>query len=76
MGPLTPPASGPIYVETNDFIYTVERVDPYRPVLDPFWQEVRATGAQTVTSNCGRPGRNSDGQPTKPWERMPACVRC
>ncbi len=55
MGPLTLPASGSVYVEANAFIYTVERVDPYRLLLDPFWREVRARGAQTVTSELTLP---------------------
>lgn len=50
MGTLTPPASGSIYLDANIFIYTVERVDPYRSLLDPFWQEVSARGATTLTS--------------------------
>jgi predicted nucleic acid-binding protein len=50
LGPLALPASGSIYLDANIFIYTVERVDHYRSLLDPFWQEISARGATTLTS--------------------------
>jgi len=33
MGTLNLPASGSVYVNTNVIIYTVEKIDPYRTVL-------------------------------------------
>ena len=42
MGPLTLPANGPVYLDTNGFIYSVERVEPYRTLLEPMWQQARA----------------------------------
>jgi PIN domain len=50
VGPLTVPSMGAAYLDANAFIYTVERMDPYRAVLDPFWSEVRTAGAVVVTS--------------------------
>lgn len=50
MGPLTVPSGGSAYLDANAFIYTVERIDPYRTVLDPFWQSVRASAAVVLTS--------------------------
>ena len=50
MGPLAPPISGSVYLNVNISIYTVERIDPYRSLLDPFWQVVSARGATTLTS--------------------------
>lgn len=34
MGSLTLPATGSVYLDANCFIYSVERVDPYRDMLD------------------------------------------
>lgn len=50
MGPLTLPSGGPAYLDANAFVYTVERIDPYRTVLDSLWRDVRASGATVVTS--------------------------
>ncbi len=50
MGPLTLPSGGPAYLDANAFVYTVERIDPYRAVLDSFWSDVQASGATVVTS--------------------------
>ena len=30
MGPLMLPAGGPVYIDANAIIYSVERVEPYR----------------------------------------------
>jgi hypothetical protein len=40
MGGLVLPASGMVYLDTNCFIYSVERIDPYRALLDALWQAV------------------------------------
>ena len=50
MGSLTLPANGPVYLDANGFIYSVERVEPYRTLLDPMWQQARA-GAFGIASS-------------------------
>ena len=35
MGTLTLPNSGPIYLDACGFIYGVERIEPYRGLMDP-----------------------------------------
>jgi predicted nucleic acid-binding protein len=42
MGSLTALLRGPVYVGANILIYTVERVEPYAMMLDPFWQALAA----------------------------------
>ena len=39
MGPLTLPTGGPVYIDANAIIYSVERIEPYRELLAPMWQE-------------------------------------
>ena len=50
MGALELPASGNIYLDTNCFIYSVERIDPYRTILDALWQAVSVGQIKVVTS--------------------------
>ena len=50
MGPLTLPTHGPVYLDANGFIYSVERVEPYRTLLEPMWQQARA-GEFSVASS-------------------------
>lgn len=50
MGPLTVPSRGAAYLDAYAFIYTGERVDPYRALLDPFWRAIRVSGSAVVTS--------------------------
>lgn len=50
MGSLTLPNNGPIYMDANAFIYTVERIAPYYPVLDTFWNDLRTKRLSVVTS--------------------------
>ena len=50
MGPLTLPAGGPVYIDANAIIYSVERVEPYRGLLAPMWQQARA-GRFTLASS-------------------------
>ncbi len=38
MGALTLPTSGKVYLDANSIIYSVERIEPYRTLLDPLWQ--------------------------------------
>ena len=30
--------SGPVYLDANGFIYSVERIEPYRTLLEPMWR--------------------------------------
>ena len=50
MGPLTLPTSGLIYVDASSLIYSVERVEPYRTLLEPMWEQVQ-DGNLTVVSS-------------------------
>ena len=50
MGSLELPASGTIYLDANCFIYSVERIDPYREILDALWQAVSAGKFTVATS--------------------------
>jgi predicted nucleic acid-binding protein len=50
VGSLALPPQGAPYLDTNGFIYSIERIAPYQALLDPFWQEVRAQGRVVVTS--------------------------
>ena len=50
MGPLTLPTGGSVYVDANAVIYSVERIEPYRELLAPMWQETRE-GRFTLASS-------------------------
>ncbi len=50
MGSLTLPSSGPIYLDTNGFIYSVERIEPYRTLLEPMWLQAQAAQFEIVSS--------------------------
>ena len=50
MGSLTLPARGPIYLDANGFIYSVERIEPYRTLLEPLWQQAKEGQLQIVSS--------------------------
>ena len=50
MGPLMLPSGGSVYVDANAIIYSVERVEPYRSLLAPMWEEARA-GRFTLASS-------------------------
>ena len=50
MGTLTPPDGGLVYLDANGLIYSVERVEPYRALLDPMWQAAQE-GHVTVVSS-------------------------
>ena len=51
MGSLTLPALGPVYLDANGFIYSVERVEPYRTLLEPLWQQARAGEFDVASSD-------------------------
>ena len=42
MGPLIFPTGGLVYIDANAVIYSVERVEPYRSLLAPMWEEAKA----------------------------------
>ena len=44
------PTGGSVYVDANAIIYSVERVEPYRGLLVPMWEEARA-GRFTLVSS-------------------------
>lgn len=50
MEPLTLPSAGPIYLDTNGFIYSVERIEPYRTLLEPMWSHAQAGQFEIVSS--------------------------
>ena len=50
MGPLTLPSGGSVYIDANAIIYSVERIEPYRELLAPMWQEAGA-GRFTLVSS-------------------------
>ena len=50
MGPLTLPTTGSVYIDANAIIYSVERIEPYRELLVPMWQEAGA-GRFTLASS-------------------------
>jgi len=51
MGSLTLPEAGLVYLDANGFIYSVERIEPYRTLLSPIWEQAAqlraATGLKT-----------------------------
>ena len=51
MGPLILPTHGPVYLDANGFIYSVERVEPYRTLLEPMWQQARAGEFDVASSD-------------------------
>jgi predicted nucleic acid-binding protein len=50
MGSLTIPTLGPVYLDTNCFIYSVERIEPYRSILEPIWLAARENQFKIISS--------------------------
>ena len=50
MGPLALPSAGLVYLDASGLIYSVERVEPYRTMLDPMWQAAE-DGNLTIVSS-------------------------
>ena len=50
MGPLILPLTGLVYLDANGLIYSVERVEPYRTLLEPMWQEAQDGNITIVSS--------------------------
>ena len=55
MGPLSLPARGPIYLDSNSLIYSVERVEPFIAHLDPIWQQAEVGHFKIVSSELAIP---------------------
>ena len=45
------PPSGPIYLDASGFIYSVERIEPYRTLLEPMWRQAQAGQFIVVSSD-------------------------
>ena len=50
MGALTIPHSGQVYVDANTVIYAVERIEPYRTLVEPLWQVANSGAISIITS--------------------------
>ena len=50
MGPLNLPTGGLVYLDANGLIYSVERVEPYRTLLEPMWQAAQDGDITLVSS--------------------------
>jgi predicted nucleic acid-binding protein len=50
VGELALPESGTVYLDANGFIYSIERIDPYRSVLDTLWLTASTGKVKVVTS--------------------------
>ena len=50
MGAITLPDRGPIYMDACGFIYSVERIEPYRTLIEPVWRQAQTGQFSIVTS--------------------------
>ncbi|NJL27624.1 MAG: type II toxin-antitoxin system VapC family toxin [Thermoanaerobaculia bacterium] len=50
MGSLTLPTGGPVYLDANGFIYSVERIEPYASLLQPLWQAAQNRELEIISS--------------------------
>ena len=50
MGPLILPPSGLVYLDASGLIYSVERIEPYRTLLEPLWEQVQDGNLAVVSS--------------------------
>ena len=50
MAQLNLPNLGPIYLDSCVFIYSVEKVEPYRTILEPLWFQAGTDGLTLLTS--------------------------
>jgi predicted nucleic acid-binding protein len=50
VGSLTLPPTGPVYADPSIFIYSVEKIRKYMPLLAPFWTTASAGTNEVVTS--------------------------
>ena len=45
------PASGRVYLDSSGFIFSAERVEPYRTLLEPMWRQAQVGQFDIVSSN-------------------------
>ena len=45
------PSSGPVYLDPSGFIYSAERVEPYRALLEPMWRQAQVRQFTIVSSD-------------------------
>lgn len=50
MGELIWPTNGAIYLDANCFIYSVEKIDLYRTILDTLWKAISDGQVTVITS--------------------------
>ena len=50
MGSLALPAAGLVYLDASVLIYSVERVEPYRTLLEPMWRQAQDGELAIVSS--------------------------
>ena len=50
MGTLALPSAGLVYIDANSVIYSVERIEPYRTLLEPMWQQAQDGNLSIVSS--------------------------
>ena len=68
MGALSLPDAGYVYVDANTVIYAVERIEPYRTLLEPLWhaayqQQISlATSELTWLETLAKPLRDNNTQ--------------
>ena len=72
MGPLTLPAGGSVYIDANAIIYSVERIEPYRELLAPMWEEARAGRFRLTSQRACRIGDRS----SSPCGKATPGLRC
>ena len=66
MGELSLPDYGAVYLDTMGFIYSVERIEPYRSILEPMWRQAQrgriviATSELTALETLVKPFREGD----------------
>lgn len=50
MGELSLPDYGEVYLDTMGFIYSVERIESYRSILEPMWRQAQRGRIAVATS--------------------------
>lgn len=50
MGELNLPSAGLVYLDASGFIYSAERIEPYRTLLEPMWRQADG-GRFTIVSS-------------------------
>jgi predicted nucleic acid-binding protein len=79
VGSLTLPSSGPVYADTQVFIYSVEKHPKYASFLRPLWECVASGDLEIVTSELTLlealigPMKNSDSGLESDYESLFVC---